>query len=109
MSSWLRRGVVAAPQVTRITALGDSTSDRLRWGPIPLARIDLPSGYYACAAIGILLAIAMVNAVDLVTVREQWGEDYRFFMAIADRWRIGASVYLPHQLGGRTPSFRDET
>jgi len=60
----------------------------------------LPSGYYACAAIAILLAIVVVNAMDLATVRQQWGEDYRFFMAIAERWRTGASVYLPHQLAG---------
>jgi hypothetical protein len=60
----------------------------------------VPSGYYACAAIGILLAIVVVNAMDLATVRQQWGEDYRFFMAIADRWRTGESVYLPHQLAG---------
>jgi hypothetical protein len=60
----------------------------------------LPPGYYACAAIGILLAVVVVNAMDLVTVRQQWGEDYRFFMAIADRWRSGGSVYLPHQLAG---------
>jgi hypothetical protein len=60
----------------------------------------LPSGYYAAAAIGILLAVIVVNAMDLATVRRQWGEDYRFFMSIADRWRTGASVYLPHQLAG---------
>jgi hypothetical protein len=47
-----------------------------------------------------LLAILVVNAWDLATVLRQWGEDYRFFMAIADRWRTGASVYLPHQLAG---------
>jgi hypothetical protein len=58
------------------------------------------SDYYACAAIGILLAILIVNAMDFAVVRHQWGEDYRFFMAIADRWRIGESVYLPHQLAG---------
>jgi hypothetical protein len=60
----------------------------------------VPSGYYSCAAIGILLAILVVNAMDFATVRRQWGEDYRFFMAIADRWRSGADVYLPHQLAG---------
>ena len=60
----------------------------------------VPSGYYAWAAIGISLAVLLVNAMDFATVRQQWGEDYRFFMAIADRWRTGASVYLPHQLAG---------
>ncbi len=52
------------------------------------------------AALGILIAVVVADLLILPTIRQQWGEDYRFFMAVADRWRTGQSVYLPHQLSG---------
>ena len=60
----------------------------------------VPTGYCVVAALGILIAVVVADLLILPTIRHQWGEDYRFFMVVADRWRTGQSVYLPHQLSG---------
>ena len=60
----------------------------------------VPVSYCVVATLGILIAVGVADLLILPTIRQQWGEDYRFFMAIADRWRTGQSVYLPHQLAG---------
>ena len=60
----------------------------------------VPRGYLAVAALGILIAALVTALLLLPTIQIQFGEDYKFFMAIADRWRTGQSVYLPIQLAG---------
>jgi hypothetical protein len=60
----------------------------------------VPRGYLAVVALGILIATLVTALLLLPTIQIQFGEDYKFFMAIADRWRSGQSVYLPLQLAG---------
>ena len=54
----------------------------------------------AALTAGIVIGIVGSNLMILPEVRNQWGEDYRFFVRAADHWLTTGQFYLPHQLAG---------
>jgi hypothetical protein len=52
------------------------------------------------ATFGICLGIALSAVTILGEIGNQWGEDYRFFMKVAERWVATGQFFNVHQLAG---------